>query len=251
MDEIKIISENKLRNIAGEKGFNLIYLEKDYFLTLLLYLLHWETGLLLKGGTAINKIFLNHARLSEDLDFSCRAGIESAKKALLDVIGGSRIFKRHEFGKTTPTFFRLKAHYDSYFTKDSFILVDVNAKSSIKLPTEEHDVPHFYDSIPEFKANTLALEEIVAEKIRALITRNQPRDYFDTYLLLKQGNTINKELLGTKLSEAGQEFNTERIFKNAKKIFSNWDSEISQLTNRPISYETVIKYLHKEFRCKS
>lgn len=37
MDEIKIISENRLRYLSGYKGFNLIYLEKDYFLTLLLY----------------------------------------------------------------------------------------------------------------------------------------------------------------------------------------------------------------------
>ncbi|MBI5347602.1 MAG: hypothetical protein HZB66_03255 [Candidatus Aenigmarchaeota archaeon] len=34
-----LISKAKLQNIAAEKGFNLIYLEKDYFLTVLLYFL--------------------------------------------------------------------------------------------------------------------------------------------------------------------------------------------------------------------
>ena len=43
---------------------------KDYYLTLILYLIKDVNGIYFKGGTALNKIFLNHARLSEDIDFT-------------------------------------------------------------------------------------------------------------------------------------------------------------------------------------
>jgi len=62
LDELKILS--------GEKNFNLALLEKDYLLTQLLYLLKDIKGIYFKGGTALNKIFLGYARLSEDLDFT-------------------------------------------------------------------------------------------------------------------------------------------------------------------------------------
>ena len=251
MAGIEIISENKLRSIAGERGLNQIYLEKDYFLTLILYLLKDVDGLYFKGGTALNKIFLNHARLSEDLDFSCNRGIATIRETILKTITESKLFYKHEFDKNTETFFRLIPHYKSYFAGNSYIMLDVNAKASIHIAPERHTVPHFYDSIPKFEVSTLAAEELIAEKIAALISRNQPRDYFDTYLLLKNGHRINKKLLNLKLKESGQEFNPERIFKNAKKIYSKWDSDIGQLTNQPVDYMTVIQYLQKEFGYKS
>jgi predicted nucleotidyltransferase component of viral defense system len=53
------MTEAQLRYLAGEKGFNLIYLEKDYFLTMLLFYLKDIRGIVFKGGTALNKIYLD------------------------------------------------------------------------------------------------------------------------------------------------------------------------------------------------
>jgi len=61
---MEMISLEELRIIAGEQGFELPILEKDYLVTYLLYLLKEVDGIYFKGGTALNKIFLNHARLS-------------------------------------------------------------------------------------------------------------------------------------------------------------------------------------------
>ena len=80
------ISEATLRNIAAEKGFNIIYLEKDYFLTVLLHDLKDFEGIYFKGGTALNKIFLEHTRLSEDLDFTSEIKIADVKKKLENII---------------------------------------------------------------------------------------------------------------------------------------------------------------------
>lgn len=252
MADIKIISENELRYLSGLKGLNLIYLEKDYFLTLMLYLLKDVKGLCFKGGTALNKIFLNHVRLSEDLDFTCQGNIEPVKEEILRILKDNKdIFPNHSFENQTPKYFRLKAFYGSYFTGKNYVVLDINAKASVLLPPKVQDVKHFYEGMPKFGILTLDINELFAEKIRALITRNQPRDYFDTYMLLENGHKIDVELVRKKLKEADEEFSTERIFKNAKKIYSRWNSEMAQLTNNPVEYITVIRRLQKEFWYKS
>ncbi|VVB60273.1 Nucleotidyl transferase AbiEii toxin, Type IV TA system [uncultured archaeon] len=251
MAEIKLISENQLRYLSGLKGFNLIYLEKDYFLTVLLYLLKDTKGICFKGGTALNKIFLNHKRLSEDLDFTCKTGTEDVKREITGIMERNKyIFPKHAFENQTDKFFRLKVFYKSYFNKESYILLDVNGKASVILSPEMREVRHFYDEIPKFGILTLNAKELMTEKVRALVMRNQPRDYFDVYALLSMGYKIDIELVKKKLKEANQEFEVERIFRNAKKIYSQWNDELSQLTNEQAEYITVIKRLQKEFKYK-
>jgi predicted nucleotidyltransferase component of viral defense system len=243
MVEIKIISENKLRYLSGQKGFNLIYLEKDYFLTLLLYFLKDVEGICFKGGTALNKIFLNHTRLSEDLDFVSRLKASEIKKQIMELLDNMKgIFPKYQFENQTSNFFRLKIFYESFFTKTDFVILDVNSKASIVLKPEKQKIHHFYDEIPKFEVLTLNVRELIAEKIRTLITRKQPRDYFDTYMLLKKGYKIDFNLVKKKLEEIDQKFEIERVFKNAHKVYSRW-SEIEQLTNKPVKFTTVIKKL--------
>jgi predicted nucleotidyltransferase component of viral defense system len=250
MVEIKIISENKLRYLAGQKRFNLIYLEKDYFLTLLLYFLKDVESICFKGGTALNKIFLNHTRLSEDLDFVSKLMASKIKTQIIELLNNvKRIFPKYQFENQTSNFFRLKIFYKSFFTKTNFVTLDVNSKASIILQPEKQKIPHFYDEIPKFEVLTLNVKELIAEKIRTLITRKQPRDYFDTYMLLKMGYSIDFSLVEKKLEEIGQKLKIERVFKNVHKVYSKW-SEVEQLTNRPVNFTTVIKKLQKAFKYK-
>lgn len=240
---MEIIPEDRLRYIAGMKGFNLIYLEKDYFLTMFLYLVKDIKGIYLKGGTALNKIFLNHTRLSEDLDFAMNRPIPDIKAEIENIIKASKLFTRMETDKSTREFLRYRVYYRSYFQKESFIITDLNRKASILLEPERYKVPNFYGT--DFSITTLNIKEIVAEKIRALITRNQPRDYFDAYFILKK-YTVDMELVKRKTREAGERFDRERIFKNARKIYSKWDSEIPKLTNRKLSFRECINLISKK-----
>ena len=66
MDQIKRISNLEFRQVLALHKFDQFKLAKDYFLTLLLYLIKDVEGIYFKGGTALNKVILNHARLSED-----------------------------------------------------------------------------------------------------------------------------------------------------------------------------------------
>lgn len=64
---------NILERTAGQTGFSLWLLEKDYYITILLDGIHsLSEGLIFKGGTCLSKIYYAYYRLSEDLDFSMK-----------------------------------------------------------------------------------------------------------------------------------------------------------------------------------
>lgn len=244
---MEIISEDKLRYLAGKHNFNMLYLEKDYFLTIMLYLLRDIKGLYFKGGTALNKIFFNHLRLSEDLDFTSRVKISLIKKALEKAIDKD-IFPRFSIDNSSANFIRYHVFFRSYFEKESFIILDINRKASMHKKPEYHKVKNFYGL--KFSIHTLNIDELVAEKLRSMLLRNQPRDYFDMYFILKKYK-LDMSLANKKLQEAGSSFNVAMLFNNANKIFSRWEGDLMPITNRKIKYLTVIRYLQRYFKYKT
>jgi predicted nucleotidyltransferase component of viral defense system len=246
-----LISKAKLQNIAAEKGFNLIYLEKDYFLTALLYMIRDVDGLYFKGGTALNKIIFNHTRLSEDLDFTCTTEIGEAKKKIGEIVKANpELFIKIGADKESQRFTRIQVQYKSYFGGEGHINVDLNSIAGLHLKPEKGEVKHFYDGIPDFRITMLNRKELIAEKIRSLFQRNQPRDYFDAYHIIASNQEIDEKLLKQKLKEVGLEYDIGKIFKNANKIYSRWEEETTSLTNKPVDYKTAIAVIVKHFGYK-
>ncbi len=87
-----LITLDRIQILSRELGFQAVFLEKDYYLTRLLYLIKDIKGLYFKGGTAINKILLDHPRLSEDIDFTCTRDVKEIGKELLAEIAKEKIF---------------------------------------------------------------------------------------------------------------------------------------------------------------
>lgn len=251
MDEIKPITENRLRFLAADKKFSLYYLEKDYYLTALLYFIKDVPDICFKGGTALNKIFLNHTRLSEDLDFTCTGSLEKTKKAILEIAESRKeFFTGTEFDKQTPNFFRLKITYKTIIDLRSEIVVDVNKQASVYLKPQKYKIPHFYDEISEFEVSTLNKKELIAEKVRTLFQRKKARDYFDLYSIIQEKIPVDLTLVKKKLKDINKKFEVGQIFKNANKVYRSWEPEISALTNKPIEYKTAITTIAKHFKYK-
>lgn len=244
---LKKINLDELKITAGEKGFNLFYIEKDYYLTLALYKLREIEGLIFKGGTALNKTFLNYSRLSEDLDFAATAEREVLKKEIK--------------GKLKPDFNSIKKegssrHTIRYKISDksgaegkNFILLDINFAAKPILKTQKIKIQHFYkEYIPKFSFRCLSKKELIAEKVRALITRHQPRDYYDVYQIIKKGYMIDIPLVKKKVEEAGEEFDIERIFRRANRIYSKWEADLIPLVNKEVDFHSVMKAIENKFR---
>src|SRR3989344_7615967 len=186
MDEIKRIPDIEFEHILALHKFDQLKLAKDYFITLLLYLIKDVDGIYFKGGTAINKIILNHARLSEDIDFTLTRDISDVKKEIAEIIATSGLFEEITEDKNVEGFLRIVVHYKGFANEKDAVFIDLNKRVELILPSEVHKLNHFYSPfIPEFSVKTLAKEELIAEKVAASIGRNKPRDHFDVYKIIK------------------------------------------------------------------
>lgn len=248
---MEIINEDRLRYLAGKHNLSMIYLEKDFYLTLLLYLIKDVKGLHFKGGTALYKIFLNNLRLSEDIDFTVKGNLKKVEQQIREKIKSEKVFKEITHDKKTKHFTRLIVHYASPYGSKNHIIIDLNTRAKTYLKTEEHELKHFYkDYIPKFEVKTLNIKELVAEKIAAMVQRYAPRDYYDIYNIVKKKLPIDMKLVKQKFKDDKEEFDIGRIFKRSYKIHNKWESDLLPLTTTKPSFKEVIQTLTKFFKYK-
>ncbi len=251
MDEIKKISRIEFEDIASKYSFPQEMLAKDYFLTVLLYLFKDVEGIYFKGGTAINKILLDHPRLSEDIDFSVTKEIAIIKKEICSIIEESELFGEITEDKNVDGFVRIIVEYTGFATGKDKIFIDLNKRASLLLKPEIHDVKHFYKPfVPSFSVKTIAKEEMIAEKVAATIGRNKPRDHFDVYNLIREGQSINLNLVKQKCAASGYEFSILKMFNKAQTLKNRWDKDMVPLLAEPIPFQEVMKSLSKHFKLK-
>ncbi len=246
---MEIIPLNELKIIAGERGFTIEILEKDYLITYLLYLLKDIKGIYFKGGTAINKIFLNHARLSEDLDFTVTKDVNKIEQEIKGNLKKT-IFHEITYDKRVDKFLRLVVHYTLYH-QEGAIFIDLNERGKLLLKPEQHVIKHFYaEYLPSYKVNTLSTRELMGEKMAATIGRNRARDHFDLYMIIKRKYPLDKSIVKKKCKSSGYEFNITKMFNRAKKLKNEWDQEMVQFLSEKVSFQQVMQTLSKYFKLK-
>lgn len=193
---------------AARTNFAPELIEKDFYLTIILEALaQTNSPLIFKGGTCLNKCYQGYYRLSEDLDF---IHVDSGK--------GNRAKRKSDFGKIvtlvktlTGTMEKLKVSEPQKFDEHHQLRIDItypslyNPEASIKfevthrnpslkspvMQSIKHMFHHPVTGLPYAVQGTLPcidLEEAVAEKVRACLTRKNPaiRDFFDLWYIHDQ-----------------------------------------------------------------
>jgi len=243
------ITLDELKIIAGNQGFNVEIIEKDYLVTLLLYLLKNIQGIYFKGGTAINKILLDHQRISEDLDFALMRSLREIEKEINEKLKGT-IFNKITHDKRVDKFTRLIVHYQLFY-EEGTIFIDLNERAKSLLKPQQYTIHHFYkDIIPEFKVQCLDKTELIAEKIMAACQRYRPRDYLDLYYLIKNKTPINISSVKKKFKSEGLKFTIPFMFKNTNKIFNQWNDDLFMLTKTKPTFKEVMETLRDYFNLK-
>ncbi len=250
--ELRKLTKEEFENIAANKPFDNRFTEKDYFVTVILYLLKDLPHLFFKGGTALQKIFLNHSRLSEDVDFTVTAEVNELKTAITKILKENGFFFKITENREYQLFTRLVIHYHGFYNNDGTVFIDLNRKAKLLLPPERHNIPHFYpESIPPFDFPTIAAKEMFAEKVRATIQRNKPRDHFDVYQIIRKSLPLDLELIKEKCQEADCDFNITKMFNNGQKLKRKWDNEMDLLMSDKVSFVEVMKTLAQYFNLKA
>jgi predicted nucleotidyltransferase component of viral defense system len=232
-----VITRDELIHVAAAKKLSLKNAEIDYLLEMTLFAICSEvkSKLALKGGTALYKFF-SLPRFSEDLDFTLntrRLNVEKLFKKILTNFGAADIFckvtelTRHRTQINIRLSFRGPL-YDG--RKESLASIRINISMREKpVETEKRLLTPYYAEIPAFEVCILHPSELLAEKIRALLTRNKARDMFDIWFLLKRGIRPDFTLINKKLKIYKMKFSCDEFIKKVDETANLWESELKGL----------------------
>jgi len=244
-----MLTRNGLLPYKDITGFNLGQIEKDYVqhLFLMNFYRRISNELVFKGGTALQKTYgLN--RFSEDLDFTLSKKIELATiidKVLtgMNIFGCEAIKKKIKEDEMSITFqVRAKGPlYDGTDKSLTYINLEVSKREEVLLPPVMNSVVPIYKDLPPYLLPTMNPSEIMAEKIRALFTRERSRDLYDMYFLIKKGVKASIDIVNNKLSYYNKKFEEEELFKAVKRKEKMWKSELEQLVTTVPEFNEVEK----------
>jgi len=191
-------------------------LERDYLLSWILAGITQveilQNSLVFKGGTALKKCYFGDYRFSEDLDFTgvesvpTGAAMEAAVKEacaravqLLDPYAPAEILcERHTEREPHPgsqEAFDIRARFPWHRQPHTRVMVEVALDEKLLRSPSRRTVLHDYGEPLIAEVSTYSLEEIVAEKLRAILqharalenrgwVRSRARDYYDLWRIL-------------------------------------------------------------------
>jgi len=209
-----------LKTMAREQGVDLEIVQKDYAISYLLAAIAHTVGLgekiVLKGGTALKKLYYPNYRFSEDLDYSTlKLGVLPNGNELLHAAVDHMADLLQEKGpfdvQVEPLTLRLPhpGEQMAYMVRVRFpdqrqalcrLKVEITVDEPVLLEVREHPILHGFGEKIETTISGYVLEEIVAEKLRALLQSRQKlaergwgasrvcRDYYDLWYILRREN---------------------------------------------------------------
>jgi predicted nucleotidyltransferase component of viral defense system len=96
-------------------------------------------------------------------------------------------------------------------------------------PRRESIIP-VYREIPSFDIFIMPEEEILAEKIRAILTRQKPRDIYDArFLLIEKNIPLDMQLVNKKLSIYNLKFDLKEFENKIEKMKGLWQIDLRNL----------------------
>ncbi len=249
-----MIDQETLRRVARTKGIsNLSYAEKDYFQEIVMLGVSREAPeLAFKGGTALYK-FHGLNRFSEDLDFSGEIGERDARRisSYIENFGyGTELSMRESATGALLTFITEGFLFQGTPESLARVQMDVSQGSPLRDPEW---TPFFslYQDIPSFRLNVMAQEEIMAEKVRALLVRRKARDAHDIWFLLSKGVEMDPSLVEEKLKPYDMELGPELLNEALEECGGNWQRELRPLMAETPDFETVSNEIRKRLRIPS
>lgn len=237
------MEKNELIQYKTKTNYNLGQLELDYYQHQILSKLFEKFNTIyFKGGTCLQKCY-GIKRFSEDLDFNF-TDIE-----LSELIG----LIESNFKSKITDFYETKFGI-SFSIRFEGILFNGTNQSMCKMSFDfrNRDIYHqplkyiirpIYHDLPNYFLLALSKEEILAEKVRAIVTRYKARDVYDLNELLLNGVKIDFDLINRKLQTYNKTFNREEFVEKLEEKRKVYNEEMKRLTNIFDSFDTCTKHI--------
>jgi predicted nucleotidyltransferase component of viral defense system len=223
-----VIDKQEIDAKADDLGVHAANVQRDYVFGWLLAGLArpdnpLQLMLILKGGNCFRKAYFEHARFSNDLDFSTQTELEA--NALLQGLSQACSFAREMSGvdflidesrvserrlaDSESTIYDARVYFKSFYgEEDVRIRVDLDVKEydRLFLPIQTRRLIHSYSdaSLCRAEVRCLKLEELLASKLKALLQRRHCPDLYDfvhAVFFQKALDVSRREVLATFLKQ--------------------------------------------------
>ncbi len=242
-----MILRTELQKYCSKLHFNLGQTELDYLQHLFLMFLSKTTvtNLIFKGGTALQKAY-NLPRFSIDLDFTATDKISSLE--LIQQLGK----EIEAFGYPTQVK-EIKTLGETFVLQISGPLkgassmsiarlkIEISQRETLVLKPVQKEIVPLYSDLKPYSIRVMDAKEIVAEKVRAIMTRNKARDVYDLWFLITSGTKVDKELINKKLTYYNQTFNAKEFEEALQRKEPIWNTDLSSLLPEVPSFKEVVK----------
>jgi len=250
-----MIDKETLMRIAKLTGLKPFQQEKHYIQTMLLRSIYSRVSreMVFKGGTAL-AFFHGLNRFSEDLDFTLKEyfdlrSLVAEIRRDFEILGMGAVLKIIE---DNPHSFSFRIGVEGpLFTQEierCFVRGEVSRREKVLRQVEIEELRTIYPDVLPFFVTLMSLEEILAEKVRALTWRGKARDLYDLWFLLKKGIKIDLDLVKEKLSYYKKEFDLKEFMEDIRRIGAVWKQELKPVIVGSLpDFETVEKDLKLVF----
>jgi len=182
-----MLSDNELRRLARKNQATEPNTAREYVQHLFLnYLGQKEDSkkFLFKGGTAL-RIVYGSPRFSEDMDFTLpglpEANVKTTVEAVLSDMGKEGFEFSTEYHKTSGGHLILAK--TSVYDWPLRIELNLSSRRKKNAHPEFHTISSPY--MPAYSLAALSENQLVEEKIGALLARKKPRDVYDLYFIIR------------------------------------------------------------------
>lgn len=184
-----MVSEEFISNLAVKYQTSELNIRREYFQHLFLSYFYQQpksANIYFKGGTAL-RILHNSPRFSEDLDFdSTLINFKGIEDLLLDALSQMEkenvVFSLKEAKQTTGGFLGVVSF--EAFEQPVEIRIEVSLRKTDK--KGETVAVTGNDYVPPYNVVAVTEKELISGKMKALLDRKKPRDFYDLYFILRK-----------------------------------------------------------------
>jgi hypothetical protein len=234
-----MISREDLLAVAELKHLPVGLAETDYLQDIALMIASNRLGnrIIFKGGTCLYKAY-KLDRFSEDLDFTAakRFSEDDFLERMPYFFGLLNINSRirvERFGSGINVYLDVYGPlYDGTKETVKTIIFNISLRERVLLPYLRYPYLSSYNEVRPFDLFVMDEREILAEKVRAIYTRNKARDVYDLwYLMVRKSITLDLKVTGRKLSYSKIKFAKSSFMTEVHKKGNSWRRDLSALVS--------------------
>ena len=246
-----MIRKEDLNTYGRQLNYNMGQVEKDFLQHLVLKYLYESTTteFVFKGGTALQKCY-GLQRFSEDLDFTFQGKKNNIPEIIekinqkLNLLYESTYLKpkqRRKIGNSEKFIFKIKGpSFSGNVLTYVSLRLDISLREHVLVGPVSKIITPIYPMIPSYSVFLMSEEELLAEKIRAIISRNNARDVYDLWYLLQKKIKLNKDFVRQKLDYQKKTYSKKLILGKIEQKRNIWDRELRQLIINFPDFQSVI-----------